>query len=267
MPKTFVLCLDDSGSRNPDHNSGSGPSHGYDWFSLGGILFEESNETDIRDLHSNFMAKYDLERPLHSSEIRSASRNFAFLGDLSKSERAQFLEELYCLMRDVPVLGHACVVDRPGYRTRYAERYGADRWQLCKTAFSIVVERAAKFAAQNDGKLRVYFERCSKTADRAIEGYYEELRKSGMPFSEGGASQYDPLTPGGLSDILYELRKKNKSSPLMQLADIFLWPISIGGYDPNNRTYTRLYDDRKIIDCHVGESSALSVKYSCFDFK
>lgn len=52
----------------------------------------------------------------------------------------------YCLMRDAPVIGLACVIDWPGYNKRYAEKYAENRWMLCKTAFSVVVERAAKFA-------------------------------------------------------------------------------------------------------------------------
>ncbi len=45
MPtKTFVLALDDSGTRHPDRVVGAVPSHGNDWFSIGGVLFAEDDE-------------------------------------------------------------------------------------------------------------------------------------------------------------------------------------------------------------------------------
>jgi hypothetical protein len=49
----------------------------------------------------------------------------------------------------IAVSGLACVVDRPGYDARYRDKYGRRLWHLCQTAFSIVVERAAKFALAN----------------------------------------------------------------------------------------------------------------------
>jgi hypothetical protein len=52
----------------------------------------------------------------------------------------------YELMSASPFLGFACVIDRPGYNARYREKYGREQWSLCKTAFSELVERAAKYA-------------------------------------------------------------------------------------------------------------------------
>ena len=56
---------------------------------------------------------------------------------------------------DKDLVGLACVVDRPGYDARYREKYGRRQWHLCQTAFSIVVERAAKYARDSGRKLRV----------------------------------------------------------------------------------------------------------------
>ncbi|CAN0497278.1 unnamed protein product, partial [Phaeothamnion confervicola] len=52
---------------------------------------------------------------------------------------------------------------------------------------------------------------------------------------------------------------------MIQLADLYLWPMSIGGYHKSNRTYARLIEDRKLIDCHLsaGDVSMLGIKYSC----
>ena len=45
------------------------------------------------------------------------------------------------------------------------------------------------------------------------------------------------------------------------------WKISIGGYHRSNRTYVRLIEDRKLIDCHLAEEDieALGIKYSCWE--
>ena len=65
-----------------------------------------------------------------------------------------FYEDLYQLLRAAPVTGLACVIDRPGYNARYREKYGRQRWSLCKSAFTISVERAAKYARSLDCRLR-----------------------------------------------------------------------------------------------------------------
>jgi hypothetical protein len=49
-------------------------------------------------------------------------------------------------MRRAPALGLACVIDRPDYNHRYKEKYADERWSLCKTAFTIAVERASDIA-------------------------------------------------------------------------------------------------------------------------
>ena len=66
-------------------------------------------------------------------------------------------------LRDAPVIGIACVIDHLGYNARYAAQYLENRWMLCKTAFSVVVERAAKFAVGQGQRLRVMPEKCNKT--------------------------------------------------------------------------------------------------------
>ena len=69
---------------------------------------------------------------------------------------------------NIPVFGHACVIDRPGYNHRYREKYGRQTWMLCQTAFAVVCERAAKQAIREGRKLRVYVEEGDKSADHRI---------------------------------------------------------------------------------------------------
>jgi hypothetical protein len=72
--------------------------------------------------------------------------SFAWLGTDSAKEQ-DFLSDLEWMVLGPPVVGLACVVDRPGYVARYADRYETP-WLLCKTAFAILAERAVKYATK-----------------------------------------------------------------------------------------------------------------------
>jgi hypothetical protein len=146
MAKVLNFYMDDSGARHPDHKPGKRASHGYDWFSLGGILVKEDDEPKARRLHAAFCGEWGIEGPIHSVEVRGRTEGFLWLEHCDDLKRTQFLEALYQLMRRSPVIGLACVIDRPGYNDRYREKYGGDRWLLCKTAFNIATERAVKYA-------------------------------------------------------------------------------------------------------------------------
>jgi Protein of unknown function (DUF3800) len=267
MVDAICLYLDDSGTRHPDHKPGRQASHGRDWFALGGYLIEQEKEGVLRDLHKAFCAKWQISTPLHSSEIRARSGSFRWLNERSPDEQARFYEELYQLMVLVPAVSIACVIDRPGYNARYREKYGNQRWELCKTAFSVVVERAAKHAAKRDRKLRVWAERSDKASDAKLKAYFDTMRANGMPFDAQNSTRYAPLGAEALSSVLYDFKTKYKMSPMAQLADLYLWPMAIGGYDPTNRPYARLKADGKLIDSVLRQQdlAAEGIKYSCFE--
>ena len=88
-----------------------------------------------------------------------------------------------------------------------------------------------------------------------------------MPFNKENSGKYAPLTSQDLKAVLYEFMPKKPSSPMIQLADLYLWPICMGGYNAANRPYKRLIEDRKLIECHLDEADwpMLATKYSCFD--
>lgn len=261
------LYLDDSGTRHPSKKPGKMPAHGYDWFALGGILISDEDEAEARRLHAEFVAKWGIETHLHSSEIRSKNEGFLWLRGKTPEEQAAFSEDLYCMMRDAPVTGIACVIDRPGYNARYAEKYTENRWMLCKTAFSVIVERAAKFAISQGYRLRVLPEKCNKPEDAALTTYYRELRTEGLPFDAKNSGKYTPLTKDQFAATLYDLRFKAKSSPMAQFADLYLWPVCMGGYHSGNWPYRRLQEDGKLIECLLPEAdhATLGSKYSCFE--
>ncbi len=267
MVSTLNLYIDDSGTRHPDKKQGKKPKHGHDYFALGGILIKDEEETLYEENYDLFCKEWQIKDPLHSSEIRSKAKNFSFIAGLSKKKQDLFYEQLYQLMKESPVVGVACVIDRIGYKNRYEDIYGDNKWKLCKTAFSIVVERAAKFAHMQDRKLRVNIERCDKKTDNIIKNYYYSLKQEGLPFSKDNSKKYNPMEQDKLDEILYDFKLKYKSSHLTQLADLYLWPMCMGGYDKSNRPYKRLLDDNKLINTHVAEEKIehLGIKYFCWE--
>jgi hypothetical protein len=269
VPDVYNLYVDDSGTRHPDHDPGREPAHGHDWFGMGGVMVRESDETVVRQRHADLCAKWKLTYPLHSAEIRACSENFCWLGELPKAERNTFLTEVTALLTSPELIAVACVIDRPGYNHRYREKYGRGRWSLCKTAFTVLVERALKFARERKHRLRVLVERADKKTDRMVEGYYDDLRANGHPFDANNSTKYVPLATEDFSQGLYEFKTKNKSSPIMQIADLALWPMCIGGYDPNNRSITLMRAAGILIDNKL-DSAQLEergIKYSCWDLE
>jgi hypothetical protein len=270
MVDVMHLYLDDSGTRNPNRSAGSRAAHGHDWFALGGVLMKNEEEIIARSHHARFMADWNLDPDvvfLHSTDIRNKTEAFTWLAGLPDGELQRFLKELYELMRAPPFVGFACVIDRPGYDHRYRQRYGRDQWSLCRTAFSVLVERAAKYARARGCKMRVFAERADRIVDGWMKGYYEHLRENGMPFQAANMEQYGPLTADQLKETLYEFRTKGKSSPIMQMADLYLWPMAVGGYHRSNRTYAQLIADGKLVDCQLPTDQVASegIKYSCWD--
>src|SRR5262245_41877389 len=263
MDNVINFYMDDSGTRHPDHNPGKRAKHAYDWFALGGILVRDSDESAARELHSAFCKKWGLTCAIHSVEVRARNKGFLWLERKPKRDQEIFYEDLYLLLKAAPVVGLACVIDRPGYNARYLEKYGRQRWSLCKSAFTISVERAAKYARSLDCRLRVLPERCNKKEDRVLKSYYEDLKSVGQPFDRATSEKYRPLTPEEFQQTLLEFHPQMKSSRMAQFADLYLWPICMGGYDADNRPYKRLQGDGKLIECILPEEdlAMLATKY------
>lgn len=261
----YNLYLDDSGTRHPDRTLATSPKG--DWFALGGVLIKEEDEAEAREKHQEFCQKWNISYPLHSVKIRYRSHQFRWLKELAKERSDEFYGDLQNLILSVPVIGHACVIDRPGYHARYFEKYGRRRWHLCKTAFSVVSERVAKYAIQNGRRVRIFVEETDPDSDKKIREYFRELRSEGMPFAKDNSSKYGPLSAEDLKFRLLDQNFKRKSSPMMQLADLYLYPICRGPYDPNYHPTQMLVEAKKTIDCVIGGDAVphLGIKYSCFD--
>jgi hypothetical protein len=267
MVDCFRFYVDDSGSRHPDRNPAEVPPQ-HDWFALGGVLIAESKLPAAEAAIESFRARWPEmgNAPLHSAPIRSRNGDFRWLMRASASRKDEFMCDLTRLMTSLPIVVHACVVDRPGYNNRYKERYGRERWALCRTAFTIAVERAAKYARAKELRLRVYVEQSDRKTEGRLKGYYEALRTNGTPFSTDTSAKYGPMAAEELSQALLEFRVKSKASTLMQIADLALWPACKGGYAPENLAFTALRDAGKLIDTHcTADNGVQGIKYSCFD--
>jgi len=139
---------------------------------------------------------------------------------------------------------------------------------MCKTAFSILIERVAKYVDSKGGVLKIRFEEAGKKEDRAIMSYYKDLKNIGLPFDDGSSSKYNFLKPSDFQRILKgEPKRQQKKSPLLQIADTYLYPMVKGGYDKNYFPYQVLLSKNKLIDSLISPNDVvnLGIKYSCFD--
>jgi hypothetical protein len=266
--KKIHLYIDDSGSRRPDRQNSELPSDGVDCFALGGILIAEESIPALLEAHTGFVKKWGLTNPLHSTKIRGRRDAFAWLGTDADREK-EFLNDLETMVLNLPIKGLACVVDRPGYVARYSVRY-PQPWLLCKTAFAILIERAAKYALRCDGRLQIFFEQAGKTEDRDVLKYARLLETDGMPFDPQSSKEYGVLRPDDFKAVVIgEPIRITKKVAMAQIADLVLYPMAKGGYDSGYRPYAKLMAAGCVIDAEftATEKPLLGVKYSCFSKK
>jgi len=266
MPKKLLLYLDDSGTRNPNKSPAAISSTKTDSFSIGGILYLEEDKATIEHDVTKFKQEWKISSPLHSYRIRNHKSPFNF-SENDRLLRKQFLEELERMLCNLPVWGIACVIDRQGYNRRYDQKYGQDKWSLCKTAFSIVVERAAKHALKQGRRLVVSIERSDIDTDKKIKTYFNSLKTIGMPFSVPNSQKYAPLSQALLNKTLYDLRFKTKESVSTQISDLYLWPIVQSAGQKPYRPYEALFKAGRLVECGLTaqEIGELGSKFSCFD--
>ncbi|WP_180967102.1 DUF3800 domain-containing protein [Fischerella thermalis] len=261
--KEFAFYIDESGSPKPVPNDSAL------FFAMGGVLIERSNESIIKKYVADFKSRWNIaqEIPLHANEIRSRKKGFAWLGRLSEKEQANFMEDLTDTIVKCPIIIHACVVSRTGYLNRYLQLYGANTWEMMKSAFSIVVERAAKYAELKNGTLMVYFESAGKKEDNLLKQYFNELRSQGHPFDNARANKYSPLSNEDLSVLLRGIDSKQKGNCIMQLADLCLYPVVRGKQQPDNQAFVALKDANLLVDCNLepNQLNNLGIKYYCLD--
>lgn len=263
----YYLYIDDSGNRFPDRQQSIDREDGMDHFALGGVLIKKQDKNAVaRDFYS-FRDKWNITYPLHSTEIRGMRGNYSWLEESSK-KKENFLSDLESFLVNIPVIGFAAVVHRPGYNARYAQQYGDKRWWMCKTAYSVLIERVSKYVDSKQGVLHVRFEMCGKREDEAILSYAKELKQTGHPFDLQRAEKYLGLVANDYRRIILgDPKQRTKDNLYIQIADLYLFPMAKRGYDSNYRPWVVFNENEKIIDAFLSteEKPLLGVKYSCFD--
>jgi hypothetical protein len=267
MKQKYFLYIDDSGTRFPDKTDDLVRKDGMDHFALGGVLVADKDVHDIIKRHSDFCKKWKITYPLHSTEIRGKRHTFSWLEKSAKTNE-KFLGELQDLLLSLPVIGFAAVVHRPGYNARYEKLYGEKRWWMCKTAFSILLERVGKYLKNNNGIAEVRFEGVGKREDKALIQYCKDLKKSGMPFDAKTSSKYKNLNASDFGELfLGDPRWRKKDNEFVQIADLYLYPMAKRKYDPTYNPWIKLFENAKVIDALIPACDwpECGIKYSCFD--
>lgn len=266
MPQPVHFYMDDSGTRMPDREptlfEPMRPNH----FALGGVLVLEEDEESIRSAHRQLCDKWGITYPLHSVDIRHGTEKFSWVRRDS-DEYKPFMRDLTRMLTTIPVTALACVIDRPGYDGRYRSIYPRSMWHLCRTVFAIAVERAAKYARTLGRPLRVFPEKSARDDERRIRQYYASLITAGLPFNPATSNAYAPLRAHEFNETLIELRFKAKSSPPMQVADLYLWPIAMHRYGRGGLPYEMFRRAGRLIETQLNEGDIPSrgSKYSCFE--
>jgi hypothetical protein len=263
MEGELAFFIDESGSRKPN------PQDPARYFALGGVLLNRNDESLVEARVKDFKQRWNIpdETPLHGNEIRSRKKKFSWLGKEPEHEQERFLQELTEMVIGCPIVVHACVVLRSGYHMRYLQQYGENTWEMTRSAFSILIERAAKYAAERDSTIMIYYEEAGEVEDKLMKQYFQQLRSSGHPFNPETAGKYSPMPAADLSSLLRGIEGKKKSNAILQVADLCLYPVVKSKEQPNNRAFVALHDRQLLVDCHLkpDQVESLGIKYYCFD--
>ena len=266
MKKHYYLYIDDSGNRFPD-KSEPVREDGMDHFALGGILIEDKDRDALQEKYKKFCQKWNINYPLHSTEIRGMRNDFSWLEE-SVKRRENFLEDLKSLLTENSILGFSAVIHRPGYNKRYEEKYGNKRWWMCKTTFSILIERVSKYVHTQNGTFEIRFEEVGPKEDRAIIEYTKDLKTTGSPFDSNTSNKYKELKNDDYKQIIVgEPRRRKKGNIFIQIADLYLYPMAKRRYDPSYVAWKILFENKKVIDAILPkeEWDEKGIKYSCFE--
>ena len=265
MNRPFTLYLDETGNRHPDKRPDAG-REGRDWFAFGGIMVRGEDNDEARGLVDGFAKRWRLRGPAHLTDMRAEKGHFAWLERRTQEERDAFWTDWKGVLVGAPVIGLACVIDRPRYLARgYLAKHGNDRWLLCRSAFDITVERAAKIAKREDRKLHVVFE-ADPSFNKTVVGYFDNLKENGLAFDKANSGKYEPMPKEEFASILGRIQYKPKAFPLLQLADSYVYAMARAGYDKKFDLYRHVRDRARIADfAFPGEGAKLGVKYYCFD--
>ena len=261
------LYIDESGSRHPEKNPKIGDNP--PWFGLGGILLNAESEDIVKARHRDFLSRWpEIKKPLHFTDMQGEQKGFGWLSKKLDRERDRFWSEYKSALANIPVAAIACVIDREGYRSRgYLEAHKDNRWLLCRSAFDILIDRAAKIAKLQGRRLRIRFELADPVTNETIKGYYKNLKNNGFEFNKDRSEKYDPISKEELNYILLDIEGKPKSSIIMQFADTYLYCLCRGKFNKKHHVYRSILEAGRLINSQLPSDCApiMGVKYYCFD--
>lgn len=262
----YTLYIDETGHRYPQHKV-QPRDDGMDHFCWGGVLVNQDDEEEIVTAIKALRKRWDIDYPLHSSEIRGKRDKFGWLQD--EEPRAAFMGDMNDLLTQIPVIGFGVVVSRPGYNKRYREKYGAGRWELCRSAHPILVERVVRYLLRLDpeARLRIIFEGSSGAENKLIVGYTRDMRRDGHPFKKESAEKYTPLTSRVYDRVIIgDAQSSTKGNFFLQIADLYIYAMSKRKYQPAYLPWVLLYEAQRVVDALLlpEKRATEGIKYYCF---
>lgn len=265
MTKTCTFYMDETGNRHHDKKADASRIN-KDWFAFGGVIVRSEDAENMKQSVRDFGSRWRLRTPAHITDMLAQKKGFAWLGTRSQEEVEKFWDDWRRVLCDSPAIGLGCVIDRPGYVKRgYLESYN-DKWLLCRSAFDIAVERAAKIARLEDRKLHIVFESDPAMNDK-VKSYFQNLKTNGLAFDGERSNRYAPLTKEQFAETLGRIDHKPKEHPILQIADSYIYAIARHKYEQRYWLWRHLRDRKRIADFAVpdGMSKTLGVKHYCFD--
>lgn len=123
----------------------------------------------------------------------------------------------------MPVIGKSTVASAG----RSARAPSGSAWSVLRDlhALKVADARAARTLRQEGG-------RDSQGLQRRSEGQWTAVRSEHLV-------KIPTAVSSGVRTELPEFAPKMKTSPMAQFADFYLWPICMGGYNAENRSYKR----------------------------
>lgn len=258
--------MDETGTRHPDKKANE-TGMAKNWFGLGGFLIRKEDEVEVTRLHQEITAKWDIKYPFHLTDMRGKTKKFSWLGKRSQVEQDAFWSDYHAFLSSIPALATGCIIDRPGYVARgYLETHPDSKWLLCRSAFDITIERAAKYAISSGCKLNVVFEG-DIPINRTMRGYFQNLKSNGLEFDATNSDKYNPLSASQFNDTLGTIEWKTKESIFLQVADSYIYAIARQKYDRHFPMFCHLRDAVRIINFALGDAErikAMGIKYYCY---
>lgn len=116
-------------------------------------------------------------------------------------------------------------------------------------------------------KLKVWLEEHGKAEGRARLEHSADLKRDAMPFDQRPSGRYHPPGSDGFAEVLISCTRQQKSSPMIQIAGLMLFPVCRGCHDREHRAYQTPARARPLIahPLRPDGEDIRGIRYSCLD--